>query len=76
MAEFVPDRIDYSAGQGENSGNQHFLTLFVCSKGLCFRSLKQCEILQFNPFPNKPCFICICSTSLLKKHCGKRRNCS
>ena len=28
-----------------------------------------------NPFPNKPWFLCVCSTSLLK-YCGKRRNCS
>ena len=29
-----------------------------------------------NPFPNKPWFLRVCSTSLKKKHFGKRRNCS
>ena len=28
----------------------------------------------FSPFPNKPWFLCVCSTSVWK-HCGKRRNC-
>ena len=29
---------------------------------------------RLNPFPNKPWFLRVCSSSLLK-HCGKRRNC-
>ena len=28
-----------------------------------------------DPFPNKPRFLRVCNTSLMKK-CGKRRNCS
>ena len=34
-------------------------------------NLVECHLLWFNPFPNKPCFLCVCSTNLLKNTVGK-----
>ena len=47
-------------GKGENAGNQHFLLFQQCF--LTFP--KQNSI--FNPFPNKPWFLHVCRTILLK----------
>ena len=43
-----------TVGKGENAGNQHFLLSHSISP------------LSFNSFPNKPRFLRVCSTSLLK----------
>ena len=48
-------------GKGENAGNQHFL-LFP----LCLLHFFTPNFNYFNPFPNKPWFLRVCSTSLLK----------
>ena len=47
-------------GKGENAGNQHFL---FSSKMF---SHGQRQKPSFNPFPNRPWFLRVCSTSLLK----------
>ena len=39
-----------------------------------FKSSNQVRNLIFNPFPNKPLFLCVCGTSLLKMLWGKE-NC-
>ena len=45
-------------------------------KAFADNKIRASEKLKFiNPFPNKPWFLRVCSTSLLKI-CGKRRNCS
>ena len=52
--------IETIVGKGENAGYQHFLLVFQCFL------FHQAEILPFNPFPNKPWFLRVCSSSLLK----------
>ena len=43
-------------GKGENAGYQHFLLFTQCFQKASF----------FNPFQNKPWFLCVCSISLWK----------
>ena len=47
-------------GKGENAGNQHF------SVSQTILVLFMIMLLSVNPFPNKPWFLRVCSTSLLK----------
>ena len=53
-------------GKAENAGNQNFLLIPICllpyERQISFLS-------NFNPFPNKPWFLHVCSTSLLKTLC-------
>ena len=55
--------------KAENACNQLFLLSPHCF--LPYQRQKS----SFNPFPNKPCFSCVCSTSLLKTLClwGKEK---
>ena len=46
-------------GKGETASYQHFL-LFP------LRFERALSLGSFNPFPNKPCFLRVCSTSLMK----------
>ena len=46
-------------------GPAYMLFYFNCETSSTF---------YFNPFPKKPWFLRVCSTSLLKKNSGKRRN--
>ena len=63
--EIVVGKVEYA--------NQHclqILTMF-CTFPNKFQSLSKiyfvvCNCFQFNPFPNKPWLLCVCSTSLLK----------
>ena len=43
----VMEGVENIAGKGENVGHQHFILFAQC----------------FNPFPNKPWFLHVCSTS-------------
>ena len=52
--------LENTVGKGENAGNQHFLLFQQCF----LPSTTKYSI--FNPFPNKPWFLRVCSTSLLK----------
>ena len=61
-------------GKGENAGYQHFLLFPKCYQKVSFTEV-------FNPFPNKPWFLRVCSTSLLttlweKEKLLVMRNCS
>ena len=56
-------------GKGENAGYQHFLFSKWFLKASFSGSLKPRIIWQrVNPFPNKPCFLRVCRTSLLKSN--------
>ena len=67
------DRKHY--GKGENASYQHLLfpqrfpkdTFSGSSKVMIVKyRVKSCIRHEFNSFPNKPWFLCVCSTSLLK----------
>ena len=52
-------------GKGQNAYIQHFLVFphyFLPFQTLC---------LSISPFPNKPWFLRVCNTSILKTHVGK-----
>ena len=53
------DMIENIVGAGENAGYQHFLLFPKCFQ-------KTFSYGSFNPLPNKPWFLCVCSASLLK----------
>ena len=50
MVRFFFGRVENILGKGENAGYQHFSLFLQC----------------FNPFPNKPWFLRVCSTSFSK----------
>ena len=63
------ERVENSVWKGENAGYQHFL-LFP----LCFQKASSPRVLEAGifivkgyPFPNKPWFLRVCSTSLFIK---------
>ena len=64
--------LDYMSGQpldcikGIRQGN-------VFCQNFTFHYLPLGYKAQLNPFPNKPCFLRVCSTSLLKTLCEKEK---
>ena len=64
--KFILGRVQNIVGKGENDGYQHFqLFPTMFSKGFFFKVVKSWDCVV-NPFPNKPWFLRVCSTSLLK----------
>ena len=53
------ERVENIVWKGENAANQHFFHVPQCFKRLYLLD-------RFNPFPNSPWFLPVCSTSLLK----------
>ena len=71
--KLVLEWMENSVGKGENAGYQHFLLFPQCfQKPSLSGSLKvgiECE--RLNPFPSKPWFLRVCSTSLFENTVGK-----
>ena len=60
------DRVENTGKKGENAGYQHFLLFPQClSRAIFIRVVKSWDCVV-NAFPNKPWFLHVCSTSLLK----------
>ena len=68
MMIYAFDRVENNVGEGENACYQHFLLFpLMFSKSSFSESLKVLIVWQrVNPFPNKPWFLRVSSTSLLK----------
>ena len=60
--------VENIVGKGENAGYQHFLLFPQCfQKSFSYGVVKGRDcVVRVNPFPNKPYFSRVCSTSLLK----------
>ena len=50
--------------------------MHLCSQATEMENNLSCNLASgrlINPFPNKPCFLCVCSKSLLKTLCEKEK---
>ena len=60
--------VENTVGKGEIAHYEQFLLFLQCFQKACFPGASKgvIEWEWVNPFPNKPWFLCVCSTSLLK----------
>ena len=74
-------QVENTVGKGEIARYEQFLLFPQCFQKACFPGASKGVIVwewvnqDSLSFPNKPWFLHVCNTSLLK-HFGKRRNCS
>ena len=62
--------------QDENAENQHVLLFLQCFLKSFLKEHKKKAVCCFEPFPKQALVFYVSAIKIVRKHSGKRRNCS